>query len=446
MFSLSPAGRHNLEAICVELERAARQHPALFHQQLKPWSVKGEVRITEPQWEAFIENEGQCLSEEVWCDWDGPFDDYLGIWHGSPDGLEEFCNLAESLGMVLCREDFSEIDSRDLPIEFESVHEWLMTLHQWAMRFSLPLLRGYGELWNGETDDPNEYNRLIQIWGSVGDVSYPMHPLIFNLQFNVWSSSLAAVRALLSPELVVATNTIWPLSDAEALVRKRTTKGEKPEVAGQERQERCDVHRIVEGPKKWSVLPAGMEFPFTPSKNSGLQRIAAYIANQHRKLPPAEAIEYGKRPISNPGRAVWRTADGKAEQLEHNRYRKQSKDTPEGRRQVEEQFRSISEELELARKNSDHAAISRCQVELEALVKEFNIDKKGNVRKQRGFRDMNEKRQKDAIATTIRDTLQELRDNGLPYIAEELNEQLDIAKLEFHAKDHLPQWEIVRLQ
>ena len=105
MFSLSPAGRHNLEAICVELERAARHYPPLYHQQLKPWSVKGEVSITERQWAAFIENEG--LSDDSWCEWHGPFEDFLGIWYGSPEGIDTFRDLSDSLRVVLRREDFS---------------------------------------------------------------------------------------------------------------------------------------------------------------------------------------------------------------------------------------------------------------------------------------------------------------------------------------------------
>lgn len=445
MFSLSPAGRHNLESICVELERAARHYPPLYHQQLKPWSVKGEVRITEPQWEAFIEHEGDGLSNETWCDWHGPFDDNLGIWHGSPDGFDEFCDLSESLAMVLCREDFSGLDPLDLPMNFESVHDWLMTLHQWAMKFSLPLLRGFCDVWNGEYSDAKEYIRLIQIWGGVGDASYPMHPLVFNLQYNVYSSSLAAIRALLTPDFVIATNTPWPLSNVKAIGEAHAAAQKNPRTREQASDEPSDIHRILETPTGWCILPAGSGLPITPSKNSGLGRIAGLICNSPRRVPPAELFEYGKRPISNPGRAVWRTADTKAEQLEHNKYRKQSKDTPEQRRSAEEEFRSISEDIELARKNNDHAAVSRHQEELEALVKQFNFDDKGNVKKQRGFRDANEKRQQDTNATTIRNTLSELRDTGHSQIADELIDQLDIANGRFAAKEGRTRWIVVRL-
>ncbi|MEZ5945163.1 MAG: hypothetical protein R3C18_27635 [Planctomycetaceae bacterium] len=447
MFSLSPAGRQNLEAICVELERAARQHPPLYHQQLKPWSANGEVRITEQQWVAFIENEGNGLSEEVWCDWHGPFDDYLGIWFGSPDGIDEFCDLIESVAMVLRREDFSNIDPLDLRVEFESLHEWLSTLHQWAMKFSLPLLRGFGEVWNGEASDADEYIRLIHSWGGIGAVSYPLHPLVFNLQYNVYSSTLAAIRAILTPEFVTATNEAWPLSDVAN--SPRYSAGANSSFANVEVDNRggeSHAHRILETTSNWCIIPAGSETIITPKKNAGLQRLAIMIEHPSKEFSPQELYPYGQRRVTTLGRAASRTRSALVEDWRGQMHRSQEQDDPDQRREAEVQYRAIREELDIAKQNGDEAAAIRLNGELAALLESFNIGDDGKVRPQRSFRDPEHKRVQDTVATTIRDTVKELRNNGLSQIANELEQQLDLKRLAFDPKDDQTQWTVVRIQ
>ena len=275
-----------MEAICVELERAARQYPPLFHQQLKPWSAKGEIRITEPQWAAFVENEG--LSEDAWCDWHGPFDDFLGIWYGNPDEMEVFYNLSESIRVILQREDFSDIDPLDLPRDFDSPYGWTETLHKWALKFQLPLLRCDIDLWNSEGNDAQTFVRLTQTWGGVGDVPYPLHPVVNSLRDNVFTSSLAALRALLHPELVIETNEPWPLQDAVPAIRQKhgdptlndgsasagslVSPDEKQHVSDESEfpsddfgtsgsaelveDRRAGVHRLVLTPVGWLIFPA----------------------------------------------------------------------------------------------------------------------------------------------------------------------------------------------
>ena len=89
---LTKTGRENLEAILAEFERAGRHYPPLYHEQLIAWSERGEVRLSDAQWQAFIDDGGYRRPELWMADgwatvqaqrWEAP--DY---WHLGPDCMD----------------------------------------------------------------------------------------------------------------------------------------------------------------------------------------------------------------------------------------------------------------------------------------------------------------------------------------------------------------------
>ena len=182
MFTLTEASRANLEAILDDFHRANRYYPPLYHKRLIPWSERQEVKADRSQWEAFINSESANLKDVEWWQWDGPHPAYpscgslcLGMWFGHPDGLQEFTDLVESALCVLQREDFADVDDLVVPFAFGSSRQWLSTLHSWAFRFQMPLLRSDMTLWGAEDCDPHQFIELSERWGRVEDTSYPLH-------------------------------------------------------------------------------------------------------------------------------------------------------------------------------------------------------------------------------------------------------------------------------
>lgn len=222
-FPLTTEGRENLEAILAEFERAGRYYPPLYHEQLVAWSEGGEVALTDAQWQAFIDAMGIKHDDSEWSEWSGPHraspifsTSCLDRWYGDSNGLKEFINLAESVTAVLEREDFSIVDNVELPFSFRSWNEWISTLHAWAWRFRLPLLSCDMNLWGAEDSTLDHFYELSEQMDQTGDVSWPLHPVCWSLTFNVFTSSAAAIRAILRPENVIALNDPWPCSDGDS--------------------------------------------------------------------------------------------------------------------------------------------------------------------------------------------------------------------------------------
>ncbi len=456
MFSLSPAGRHNLEAICVELERAARQHPPLFHQQLKPWSVKGEVRITEPQWAAFIENEG--LSEDAWCEWHGPFDDFLGIWYGCPDGMETFCNLSESIKVILNREDFSDIDPFDLPRDFDSLHGWVETLHKWALKFQLPLLRCEIDLWNSEGqdgDDASTFVRLSQTWGGVGDVPYPLHPVVNSLRDDVFTSSLAALRALLRPDLVIDTNEPWPLLDVAPIISAEDADRRAAECTNEVARQKEPaeygskhgeiVHRLVQTPLGWMILPAhGGKELYLKSHQTGLHRIAKMMERPNTKFDPEWLVQFGGRKY-----AQTRTTPTDDDRVADGDLRKMANlggnvtDTTEHLDAIGKELKRWMAERKKAQDEGDTEAYAEADKKITDTNEVYELDSKGKVRVKRQFQDNPYKDAYDTVAATIRGVIKELEGTkGCKQMGEELRQQFTFPELRFVPLSSCVRWEV----
>ena len=221
IISISKAGRRSLKDICREFERCSRSYPALYHQRMVPWSETGRVGISLSQWEAFRTVCSEQLNADTWWQWDEPsFDcDYLGKWFGDGEGLDEFANLSESVAMVLSREDV-DFDPLDFNLEVHHGSDWLSRLHDWAFKYKMPLLRSDMTLWGCEDYVYEDFYELAEQWETLDSgVRIPRHPVVWRLIDNVFTSSATAIRAILRPDTVIATNEPWPLSPTAPLFR-----------------------------------------------------------------------------------------------------------------------------------------------------------------------------------------------------------------------------------
>lgn len=242
--SLSKPARRTLKAIGREFDRCARAYPALYHQRMLPWSEKGHVGITLPQWDAFRRAASDQLDAQEWWQWNEPswqsgyvrvrfgedggleelgkVDEPLashdpGLWFGDGEGLDEFVNLSESVAMVLSQ-DTLDFDPFDFNLEVGGWVDWLNRLHDWAFKHQMPLLRSDMTLWGVEDHDPEDFYELAEQWDSLdGGTSIPRHPVVWRLIDNVFTSSATAIRALLWPNAVITTNEPWPLSPSASL-------------------------------------------------------------------------------------------------------------------------------------------------------------------------------------------------------------------------------------
>ncbi len=71
-----------------------------------------------------------------------------------------------------------------------------------------------------EDHAPEDFYELAEQWETMdGGTSIPRHPVVWRLIDNVFTSAATAIRALLWPDAVIATNEPWPLSPSASLFR-----------------------------------------------------------------------------------------------------------------------------------------------------------------------------------------------------------------------------------
>jgi hypothetical protein len=203
---LGAAARNALKALRREFRRCSDWYPPLYHEKFLPWSKAGTVNISESQWSAFQAENNPVDPDDEWFEWSGihgSVEGFLGRWAGSPEGIKEFINLADSVCIALADEDMGELPRLD------DSGDWLWLLHRWAFRHQIPLLRSDMTVWGcDQYPGWDDFYRLIETWSEPNSdgVCYPMHPLNWRLLFNVFTSSVAAIDALLKPERVITSN------------------------------------------------------------------------------------------------------------------------------------------------------------------------------------------------------------------------------------------------
>lgn len=447
-FPLTKTGRENLEAILAEFERAGRYYPPLYHERLVAWSEKGEVRLSDAQWQAFIEAESNKLDESEWSEWSGPhFSSHvftvpcLDRWYGDPDGLQEFINLAESVTEVLQREDFSSIDEATLSFAFRSWSGWLSTLHAWAFKFRMPLLSSSMNLWGAEDTSEDEFYERSEQMSRTGDLSWPLHPVCWSLTYNVFTSSAAAIRAILRPDTVIALNEPWPCS-------KIGTRDLTLDIVDVIPPTPC--HRIVQDAVGWHVHFAGSPHPLLCSHKAGWHQIAVLIRWQGSEFQPSELAQFGSDKTRS-YRTPLNLADldyGDGLTVSKFPFVRHDKDDPDYRRKAEEHLRILSHKREEALRKPDASTpklIEDINEEVYSIAAQLNVNTDNGdfeVKPQRPFRDESQQKAYDLVSRNIRNAIAGLKKRAPQYLKEieELEYQILLPRLVFEPKDHFTRW------
>lgn len=446
MFTLTESGRANLNAILEEFLRANRHYGPLYHLRLIPWSEDGEVSVSESQWEAFINSHTASPDDEDWWEWDGPHTakpgfSYLslGMWTGDPDGLQEFTDLANALVNVLSRENFSATDAPEH--DFRSVSCWLSTVHYWAFKYQLPLLRSDMTLWGAEDSQSDQFFELAEMQVECNGISYPLHPLCFSLVDNVFTSSAAAIRAILQPATVISTNEPWCISTA----RPSTLELSHKQHGGTLKQEEVPYHRLANTPFGWLIYPAGSVRHLPLSRcQAGLHRIAAMIGQSPTPFDAIDLSGYGARNFrASSRRAQPRSLASEPGMRERGSLAlNQDPDDLETRMMAEERLRELAQDRAQAERTNDTFWLDEINDEVNKIRASLNVTNDNKVRKQRTFRDKNHKKAYDTVVATITNAIEDLKKQSLQ-IGKELERQVRLNELMFVREHAATPWEVV---
>ena len=445
MFDLTDAGRANLEAVLDEFQRASRYYPPLYHKRLIPWSEESmEVYIRRSQWEAFIQAESAKPNDEEWWQWDGPHSAYpgfgsvcLGMWSGHPDGLQEFTDLVESALCVLRREDFlNEATDEDyylqVPFAFGSSTEWLNTLHAWAFRFQMPLLKCDMTLWEAEDSDPSDFFELAEQFGQMDGVSYPLHPVCWTLIHNVFTSSMTAIRAILEPHNVITTNEPWQNGTVE-------DEGDGEPVP---------CHCLLETPMGWTIRLLGSETPIFSKQQAGLHRIAVLIERSPNKVSARDLAQYGGRRIRRRGKVFGAEVldeKGLGERKSLRLAKAQEVDDEEGRNELGEELRELINEREAAENDNDLGRLDAAQKDIEMFKKTHHIASDGSIKKPRPFRDTQQKKAYGNVSASIKNAIEDIKQRSSE-VGRELGDQVKLPALKFEPNKHYTSWKVRRMK
>ena len=190
--------RGNLKLVLDEFQRRAIRYPPLCHERfLSPLDIKYDG------WRAFAASRPN-KSTSKWEYWHGPRDGtWFGRFFGRQEGLRAFRRLCYSLSMI-----FPDLHS--------PLTDWMEVVHKIAEVYPSPLLGVSHHIW-GWPKDISDYNdftademgeRLLLASGFRNEsdsavVMYPQYPAQRILSFNVFTSSVAAIQIIMSPNLVV---------------------------------------------------------------------------------------------------------------------------------------------------------------------------------------------------------------------------------------------------
>lgn len=491
---ISKAGRRNLKDICREFDRCSRNYPALYHQRMVPWSEKGRVGITLSQWEAFRHAEFAQLDDKVWSQWDEPSrdDDYLGLWFGNGEGLAEFVDLSESVAMVLSQENL-EFDPLDFNCDIRHGSDWIQQLHDWAFKYQMPLLRSDMGLWGGDDCDLEDFYELAEEWYTLEDgTKIPRHPVMWRLIDNVFTSSMAAIRAILAPDTVIATNEPWPLClesagfdsaiiDSPPLSTEKQLaspddsyhyhKATVPETVNDEcegesqaeakddgdnpdtetcREIRvsCSGHQLIEEELFWSIRYAETGKHFRFKDNVGFKYIAMLLRSSGVRVNPVDAYRlHGRKSLKLRSTANRFGTEHQNDAAIHLRVTNSLDiDDPvldtEADEKARQEYDQLSALLERAKLDGGQEAIKEFEDKIAKLKKWFinDHDKDGNVR---FFRRLEWENCRKAVTNAIDRTLDKIEIKSKA-VAQELRIQIDRKHgFCFHHEKRFPEWNLI---
>lgn len=413
MFELSPAGRRNLEVILLEFERARSRYGDLYHQCFANEPNADHDSANEAEWNEFIRNAGVHFPKDEWSEWEFlqiPGWDHisLGRWYGDPAGLPTFWRLVSTLLTVLNRENLSALPDKVIPFNFESVEGWVGTLHSWGFRIQIPLLVSDWCCWGKEYYD--EYYSLEDAmeWAtSENGQVYPKHPYQMTLDFDVFTSSMTAIRALLEPEYVIGQNEPWPLRKPvqESLIKSEGPIGsEEDQPAKSPRELSKAKHVISHGLYGWEIWFRGADKQVRPANQAGLHRLAKLIETAPMEWCPKLLSEYGARKLGTVGKAASETLSrGEAHDLSIGAGRGRNRDeipaeVADEKKKTLEQLKQLRIDRAEAERDGDRIHLEEINEEIRRLAEFVNDNERDPVFKKA----------KDGIRTTINRLMKEL--------------------------------------
>lgn len=438
MFSLSSTARHNLEAILHEFQRASLQHGPLFHERFHAWRDGQEDSVTDRGWLLFIEDEGRHLSDDGWHDWEFGFNvpgwsySSLARWFGDSTGRVVLNRLIDAVLDVLEREDLSAIPEHIIPFNFGSVEGWIGTLHSWAFRIQMPLLKCSMAPWN-TAEDVDELEEVTREWIKTKDkMCYPKHPLRFTLEHDLFTSSMAAISSLIWPDLVVGINEPWPL---------RATENRKVPEAETERKAKLEagsaqdasapeeiVHVISRTQIGWEVFLFDQGCRIQLKNEAGLHRIAMLIRDYPKEWCPIDLAQYGARSIRKVGKVSSTTPldyDSGLNLMSNKRRDKADPQTARIKSDILEEIKEWQATKEQAKAEGNSLQEKEATEELQKLFKYYEDNQEKTP----------ESKAKDSIRSSIGKTFREMRDHvkgkenirELLAVIDQLETQIDLS-------------------
>jgi hypothetical protein len=414
MFELSPAGRRNLEVILLEFERARSRYGDLCHERFANEPDFGNEAASVDEWNEFIRNATEQLPKGEWSEWEflqipGLNDWGIGRWFGDPAGRQKFCSLVDGLLAVLNREDVTAIPHKVIPFDFSSLDGWVGTLHSWAYRIQMPLLSCHSLLWGFEYFDRDAAPKFAMGWiTSKEGTRYPANPYRFELDFDVFTSSMTAIRALLEPEYVIGQNEPWPLRKSlqQSLIKLEgmIAAEDEAEHAKSPRELSKAKHVISHGLYGWEIWFRGADKQVRPANQAGLHRLAKLIETAPEGWCPKQLSEYGARKFGAVGKAASETLSrGEAHDLIIGAGRGRNRDdvpaeVADERKKTLEKLKQLRIDRAEAERDGDRIQLEEINEEIRRLAEFVNDNERDPVFKKA----------KDGIRTTINRLIKEL--------------------------------------
>lgn len=195
--AMYPQLKRSLENLIEEFRYLSLRYGSIRHEMFRTYDKE---RIAKESWIAFAEASGDSgkLVDE-WEEWTGPDDGtFYGRFFGDGSGMDEFAALAESAFLTLC--EFDPTASRS-----NGFHGWMNLLHDIGFKYPTSLLCSDMFVWGLDEDpDLDDFDEYTSRWlESESHTPYPKHPLCWRLTHNVFVSSIAALRIIIEPEMVL---------------------------------------------------------------------------------------------------------------------------------------------------------------------------------------------------------------------------------------------------
>ena len=192
-----PQLKRSLENLIEEFRYLSLRYGSIRHEMFRAYDKE---RTTKESWIAFAEasvDSGKLVDE--WEEWTGPDDgSFYGRFSGDGSGMDEFTALAESAFLTLCEFDPTANKSNGF-------HGWMDLLHDIGFKYPTSLL--CSDMYSGASTKIRTSTTLINTCPEWVESERPHTvsetSLMLAADHNVFISSIAALRIMIEPEMVL---------------------------------------------------------------------------------------------------------------------------------------------------------------------------------------------------------------------------------------------------